>query len=62
MGNNFASMNDYWNDPPEEYEPPECCGEFMEIDENGVCVCVSCERKIEPFPDIEPCLDIELPE
>jgi hypothetical protein len=54
-------MNDYWNDPPDGDDPPECCGEYMEFDEDTcVATCATCQRRIEPDPDIEPVLD-ELP-
>ena len=35
-------MNDYWNDPPEIDEPPEHCGEPMDVDEDGECHCRLC--------------------
>lgn len=47
-------MNDYWNDPPEVPEPPECCGYLMTAREDGSLVCENCSRVIEPTPDIEP--------
>tara|TARA_R110000868_G_scaffold6369_1_gene36259 strand:- start:511 stop:666 length:156 start_codon:yes stop_codon:yes gene_type:complete len=48
-------MNDYWNDPPEQDELPECCGDEMDFDEQtAICSCPKCGRKIEPQPDIEP--------
>ena len=48
-------MNDYWNDPPEEYEPPECCGEPMDIDpRTGACSCAKCGKRIEPKQDPAP--------
>lgn len=54
-------MNDYWNDPPEDYEPPECCNEPMDIDQTtGVLSCAKCGKRIEPKQD--PIPDIELPE
>jgi hypothetical protein len=55
------SMNDYWNDPPEDHEPPECCDEIMDVDDNGRAICSICGKIIEPPPDIEPMPDIELP-
>ena len=61
-------MNDYWNDPPDDCEPPECCGELMDVNETtGVCTCSICKKVIEPdCPDydIKPIEDIEcdLPE
>ena len=47
-------MTDYYNDPPEIDEMPECCGEYMEPDQMGSCVCYICGKVIEPAPDIEP--------
>jgi len=48
-------MNDYWNDPPESPETPECCGDFMDYDEKtGACTCPTCGKHVEPEPDIEP--------
>lgn len=57
-------MNDYWNDPPEDPIPPECCGEDMDVTTNGVCVCHKCGKRIEPCPDIDPeaFADVELPD
>ena len=51
-------MNDYWNDPPEYDEPPECCEDIMQQLEDGTCVCEHCSKRIEPAQDIEP-VDIE---
>lgn len=48
-----ASMNDYWNDPPEYPDPPECCGEEMEIHDDGTATCAKCGETVEPFPDPE---------
>lgn len=47
-------MHDYWNDPPEYPEPPECCDQEMTVDESGTCRCEVCGKTIEPEPDIEP--------
>lgn len=57
-------MTDYWNDPPDECEPPECCGEEMDARGDGACVCLKCGNRSEPCPDIEPMEDaaIELEE
>ncbi len=60
-------MNDYWNDPPEEYEPPESCEEPMDISDgrispDGVCSCSKCGKRIEPEVDGPPEPDIELPD
>lgn len=54
-------MNDYWNEPPDMPEPPECCGDFMDIMDDGTAVCPECGHKVEPMPDIEPVLN-DLPE
>jgi hypothetical protein len=49
------SMRDYYNDPPEEHLPPECCGDYMDINEDtGVAKCPKCGKLIEPQRDIEP--------
>jgi len=43
------NMNEYWNHPPEDpAEPPECCGEFMDVTDEGACVCKTCGKRIEP--------------
>lgn len=57
-------MNDYWNDPPDEEEPPECCGDIMDVNDDGVCVCPKCGKRIEPQPDPDPSVfaDMELPD
>lgn len=47
-------MQDYWNDPPEVPEIPECCDEVMEVDEHGNCRCMTCGKVILAPPDIEP--------
>ena len=39
-------MNDWYNDPPETPEPPECCGEMMEVDEDGDCECMTCGKLV----------------
>jgi hypothetical protein len=48
-------MNDYWNDPPEEWEPPECCEEIMEVLEDGTCVCANCGKLLTEIYESEPC-------
>lgn len=50
-------MNDYWNDPPEEPEIPECCDLEMIVDNDGNCKCSVCSATIEAQP--EPALEIE---
>ena len=47
-------MQDYWNDPPEEPEIPECCELEMLVDDDGNCKCSACGATIEAQPDIEP--------
>lgn len=47
-------MIDYWNDPPETPEAPQCCGDEMTVMEDGACVCDKCKRIVAPFPDPEP--------
>jgi hypothetical protein len=48
-------MQDFWNDPPETPEPPECCGDYMDVDEKtGACSCPKCGKRIEPPADIGP--------
>lgn len=49
-------MNDWWNDPPEVEEVPECCGREMQVLDNGACVCRVCKHRIEPEPDPDPSL------
>lgn len=50
-------MNDYWNDPPEADEIPECCDEVMTVDAQGDCLCGVCGKTILRPPDIEPIED-----
>jgi len=41
-------MKDYWNDPPEEPEPPFCnkCGEYMDIAESWLTAkCPVCGKE-----------------
>ena len=47
-------MTDYWNDPPEEPEIPECCHAEMEVLGNGSLLCGVCKHRIDPQPDPEP--------
>lgn len=44
-------MNDYHLDPPDYPEPPDCCGDMMDVDDSGVCICLTCGKRIEPEPD-----------
>ena len=55
-------MNDYWNDPPEMPEPPECCGDIMDVTDDGACVCPKCKKRIEPPKDIDPEAFADVPE
>jgi hypothetical protein len=48
------TMNDYWNDPPEYTEVPECCDLEMIVDDQGNCQCSECGKRIEHERDIEP--------
>jgi len=54
-------MQDYWNDPPECPEVPECCDQEMTVSENGDCLCETCGQIIERESDIEPMPDNEEP-
>jgi hypothetical protein len=47
-------MNDYWNDPPEYDEIPECCEKEMEVDNSGNCKCNICGKIIEADQDPDP--------
>jgi hypothetical protein len=47
-------MNDYWNDPPEEPEVPECCDNIMDVDEHGACSCATCGKIIKQPEDPKP--------
>jgi hypothetical protein len=47
-------MNDYWNDPPEYPEVPECCNEVMDVDDHGHCSCNKCGKIIKQPEDPKP--------
>lgn len=48
-------MNDWWNDPPEEEELPECCGMEMDFNEqNWDCKCAKCGKVIPAPRDPDP--------
>lgn len=47
-------MNDRHLDPPETPEPPYCCGDYMEVLEDGSCKCEKCGKAINPPEDVEP--------
>lgn len=62
---NLNNMRDFWNDPPEYPEAPECCEDEMEINDDGSCVCAHCGKRIEPpkeYEDSEVFQDVELPD
>ena len=48
------TMHDYWNDPPETPEMPECCDQEMTVDKDGNCICELCVMTFAAQPDIEP--------
>lgn len=52
-------MNDYWNNPPEHPDLPECCDEYMTCDSDGNCICEICGKVIMHHQDIEPIDDDE---
>lgn len=56
-------MNDYWNDPPEQPDVPECCNETMWLTFEGGCICKTCGNVIAP-PKDEPqeTADVKLPD
>ena len=46
-------MSEYWNNPPEPIEPPDCCGEPMEEFDGGLLLrCAHCGREILVEPDV----------
>ena len=53
-------MNDYWNDPPEQEEVPECCDKIMDVDDHGNCKCTTCGEIINAQVDPLPYIDEEL--
>lgn len=48
-------------DPPEQPEPPECCGDYMDVTGEGACVCPRCGKRIEPRADIDPAVFVAEP-
>lgn len=55
-------MNDWYNDPPEEPESPECCGEEMCVKEDGTAFCETCGGEVEPCSwDEEPETETKTP-
>jgi|TARA_Y100000310_G_C20139315_1_gene559532 predicted RNA-binding Zn-ribbon protein involved in translation (DUF1610 family) len=44
-------MNDWYNDPPEPPDIPLCCGDEMDVSEDGICKCPKCGKVIEPQQD-----------
>lgn len=48
-------MNDWYNDPPEEPEVPECCNTEMEVLDTGDCLCSVC-GSLSPAPRDPECL------
>jgi hypothetical protein len=54
-------MNDYWNDPPEQEEVPECCELEMDVNESGECKCRKCGLIIKAQIDPLPYIDEDLP-
>lgn len=58
--------SDWYLDPPDYPDVPECCDEEMECFEDGVCLCSKCGLRLEPCPDYDPgptdYVDVELPD
>jgi hypothetical protein len=57
--------SDWWNDPPDYPEPPECCDDAMEVFDDGVCLCSHCGLRIDTcVPDWDPGPEpiVELPD
>lgn len=46
-------MNDHHLDPHDQPEPPECCGEEMDILDDGSCICIVCGCSVahQDYPD-----------
>ena len=56
-------MNDWWNDPPDAPEIPECCNDEMHVMLDGTAICLKCGNQVAPDPDPVPePPDEELPE
>jgi hypothetical protein len=53
-------MTDYWNDPPEVPELPECCEEIMETTSSGGLECKKCGLCIPPPEDWQEPPDMEI--
>lgn len=48
-------MNDWYNDPPEYEEIPECCETEMDFNEETcICKCKMCGKEIHPQEDPDP--------
>jgi hypothetical protein len=39
---------DSYFDPPDHPEPPECCGDYMSVYEDGSCKCPTCGATVAP--------------
>jgi len=39
---------DSYLDPPDHPEPPECCGDYMTVFDDGSCKCPSCGATVAP--------------
>ena len=55
-------MNDYWNEPPDYPEAPECCDLEMDVDADGNCKCSKCGATIDSPEDIGPMEDAGMPD
>lgn len=47
-------MTDYWNDPPEYPEPPECCDDYMDVLDDGSCKCLNCGKTVAAPMELDP--------